>query len=347
MLEKIRLIPKFLLDKRFRHDYRAMQYAADGYIHYAVDLLDDIGVLDILHEEKTISDIRESTGIQNKKMLEHMLSILSNEGILHRSNGKYILNDTDDPFSDHKLQYLEEQYPHSVDWTMFLLDHAEDVLLTGEPIDEAGFEGTDFLKLWDKMMEESPYSFKKMMVEKTLSDIDDGDTILDLGCGSGSLIEMVLRHVKDKEIHIKGIDASQDSLNMLQERLQELQSLTSSDIVKRNIDNVVLEQRDLRTSFPTDGQYDYIVASLLFNHIPPTERESFIAKMDNILTSGGQIGIYQFVHPSRKERLPFWLLHCVPTHHGHPFRDEFIPLLKSRFNNVTTRLKDSVIIATD
>jgi len=121
-----------------------------------------------------ISEIREGIGIKPEEMLSHMLNTLVTKDILEYSDGVYRINEITDPLDEKQYQWLEEHYPASMEITLLMYDHSADVLKTGEPVEETGFKG-EFLDLWDEVMSEFPYSFKKMMLNKTFADLEDGD----------------------------------------------------------------------------------------------------------------------------------------------------------------------------
>ena len=341
LIEKLEMYRKYISDSRFREDYKALKYAANGYVHYCIEKLDELEVIDALEGGATVNEICERKGIEHKDMLELMLNILVGRDMLIYSNGEYQIKEIENPFSEEQYKWLDENYPASTEFTMFLLEHSEEVLKTGEPIEEAGFQG-EFMEVWDNMMEEFPYSFKMMMLQKM--DIGNGDKILDLGCGSGSLLEMILQDA-DEPVYLTGIDMSQDSLEIARERLQKIKRNTNSDIMRANIDRIELKQCNLIKNFPQNDTFDHVISSLVFHHISKEERETIIENISCILHPGGKLGIYEFMHPSEYEPLPFWLMHCVPTHNQYPFRDEFLSIVGENFDSVKTYAEDTVIIA--
>jgi len=340
VLDKLELGKKYILDERFREDSKAVKYAKNGYVHYCVEKLRDLGVTGFLEDGATLEEVIDSTEIQHDEMLEMMLNILVGEDMLAYSDGVYSIRKMETSFTEEQFEWLERNYPYSTEFTMFLLENSEEVLKTGEPIDEAGFE-SELVEKWDGMMNEFPYSFKKMMLEKM--SIEDGDRILELGCGSGSVIEMILENF-DKELYITGVDMSQESLEIAEERLQELKQVSDSEIVKENIERITLKQLDLAETIP-DGSYDHVISSLVFHHIPEEDREAIIQNIAEMLNDGGNLGIYEYLHRSRFDPVPFWLIHCIPAYEGYPYRDKFLPLLKENFGHIRTYARDSIIIA--
>jgi cyclopropane fatty-acyl-phospholipid synthase-like methyltransferase len=342
--EKLWLYYTFLTNKRLRMDVKALKCAADGYVHYALDTLAELEIIEMLGDFSCIDEICEEMGIQHRAMLEHILDLLVGRGVLDYSQGAYRVNHVQDPFTADEYDYLKRDYPYSVEWNEFLVKIAPNVLAEGVRVQESGFDDEHFVKIWDGMMDESPYSFKKIAVQKLLSRVSDGDRVLDLACGSGSVMELILRNT-DKELYLTGVDNSRESLDVAKKRMAALKRNQASGGIGANVDRTEYIRYDLIDGFDLGEEYDYIFASFLFNHIPEDNRAHVIADVRGHLSENGKFGIFQPIHKSKFERVPMWVMHCIPTHTDYPYRDRFFTELRSTFGTVDSYLDDVVVVA--
>lgn len=342
--EKISLLFKMATDSRFRSDVKALKYASDGYVHYGLETLDELGLLSLLERGVTLEELVEEGGLEHRVMLEHLLDFLVGREVLRFSDGKYTIEKLEDPFDYHELRYLEKKYPYSVEWNNFLVSKAQEALDAGKDFSEAGFSDERFLRVWDNMMDESPYSFKKMMIEKLLSSSGNGDKLLDVGGGTGSLIEMVIQNI-DSQLEITATDQSEEALELAKERMGKIETLANSRRMRLNASNVGFMHYDVMEDPLYEEEFDYAMTSLMFNHIPEEEVEEVLKNIRAMLKPGGKLGIYQLVHQSKFDRVPMWVIHAVPTHVGYPYRDEFISKCESVFDNVESSAQGTVIIA--
>lgn len=343
MIDKAKLFFRFAVDRRLRQDYRAMKYSADGYVHYGIKLLQEEGVWNLLESKHQIEEIQSAKDLSHSVMLQHILDYLVQRDILTYNKVGYSVKKHQDPFSPKKRKYLEQQYPYSVKWNDYLLERAPETLRTGKSPIDAGFE-SEFLDIWDAMMDEAPYSFKKYTVRKIRSDIRDGDSIIDLGCGSGSMLQIFLEEIPHS-VKITGIDQSEKSLRKAEKRLNKLARSSTDPTLKSNVDVLEFQKHDLESSNRLKYQYDFGISSLVFNHISEEKHRSVLEKIHALLKPGGKFVMYQLIHTSRFDRIPIWLMHIVPTHEQYPFKEPFLNEINSTFDEVHTYMGDTIVVA--
>ena len=342
--EKLELIMRMFASPRFRNDVKALRYAAEGYISYAWELCKETGIADLLKRGSTTEKMVKERGIRDKRFLEHVLDFLAGSGVLVHRNSEYRLLREPGLFTGKKYRFLEEFYPNSVEWTHSLRKKARDAIVTGKREFDAGFDHERFLELWDGIMRESPWSFRKIAIQKFSRRIRDGADILDLGCGSGVSTEQILFECR-KPVNITGIDQSKTSIEKARTRMEELQKNAEDPVIRKNIRGVELFQHDITKQIPDDKKYDVVFMSLLVNHIPEKKRYSFFANVKALLKDNGTVVVYQFVHGSRFERVPMWVMNIVPTHQDFPFRDEYLEMFRDIFGHVRSYLGGNIVVA--
>ncbi len=343
-VEKIGLVIKAATDPRFRKDVKALKYAAEGYTCYAWKLCKDVGIASLLERGSTADEIVKKMKISNRKFLECILDFLVGRKVLGYKNGIYKLLKDPGEFKGKKYEFLKKHYPNSVKWTHILRKKARDTLFTKKKHFDAGFDYKDFLRLWNGIMKESPWSFRKMAIQKFCKKIKGGADILDLGCGSGTSIEQILLECK-RNVNIVGIDNSTESLKVAEKRIKKLYKYVNDDVVRRNIKKIKLLKYDLTKGLPKNRKYDVVFMSLLINHIPENKREMFFKNIKSILKENGKVVVYQIVNKSKFERAAMWVMHTVPTHWEYPFKDEYLKMLSEIFNSVHCYLDGAIVVA--
>jgi len=112
------------------------------------------------------------------------------------------------------------------------------------------------------------------MLESVVERILDGDgrKVLDLGCGTGNLIALILeRHPAS---HIVGIDPSAGMREVSSERFRD----------RSEVEIAAGDALDI--PFP-DGSFDIIVSSLALHHVPPDLKASCAQELARVLAPGG------------------------------------------------------------
>jgi SAM-dependent methyltransferase len=342
--ERLVLIIKAMADSRLRNDIKALKYAAAGYMSYGWELCEELGIADMLEKGAGIDEIEKGKEVKDRRFLEHLLDFLVGCGVLRHKRGKYRLIKKPGHFTGKEYEFLERFYPNSVEWTHELRAKGRDVLLQGKKKGESGFDHRRFLDLWDGIMRESPWSFRRMAIRKFSKSIRNGAEVLDLGCGSGVSIEQIILECS-KLVKITGMDQSRVSLDKARKRLDVLHKSSRRGIERENIKRVELIQHDLLEGISSPKKYDVVFMSLLVNHIPENRRPEFFRKVRGVIKNGGLCVIYQIIHDSRFRRAPMWVMHTVPTHHDYPFREEYERMLRGIFREVKMYLGGVVVVA--
>jgi SAM-dependent methyltransferase len=342
--EKIWILYKIISDSRFRKDVKALKYANEGYKVFAWDLCKEVNIIELLNAGASINEIIKRKNIKNKLLLEHILDLLVGTKVLKYEKGKYILIKEPKPFVGKKYNFLKKYYPYSVKWTEELLKKAKETLLTGKKHLDTGFNNEKFLRLWEGIMYESPWSFRKIAIKKFCKKIVDNAKILDLGCGSGVSINQILYECK-KPVYITGIDISESSLRRAKKLMNKLFKICSNPIVKENIKKVRFLKYDLSKEFPKDEKYDVVFMSLLVHHIPKNKRYTFFKNVKKLLEDDGVVVVYQIIHKSKFERAPMWVMHMIPSHQEYPFKDEYLKMFYEIFGEVKDYLDGTIVVA--
>lgn len=109
--------------------------------------------------------------------------------------------------------------------------------------------------------------FEKAWIDRFLSLIVKGSTILDMGCGTG---EPIAKYIIDQQYSIIGVDFSQKMI----------------DIVSRRFPEQLWFCTDMRFFYP-EKQYDGLISWGAFFHLTPCEQRSTLARFAEHLAPRG------------------------------------------------------------
>jgi len=99
-------------------------------------------------------------------------------------------------------------------------------------------------------------------------------SILDLGCGTGNLIHLLLEKYPDSKI--SGVDPSSGMRKVTADRFSDHP-------------NVTIEGGDaLDIPFP-DQSFDYVVSNIALHHVPPDSRENCTLEIARVVKAGGHL----------------------------------------------------------
>jgi ubiquinone/menaquinone biosynthesis C-methylase UbiE len=135
--------------------------------------------------------------------------------------------------------------------------------------------------------------------------LQPGESVLDVGCGTGSLAIAAKRQVGLTGV-VHGIDASPEMIA----RADRKAARAGFDVVFRNAGAQTLPFGD--------AQFDAVLTTLVLHHLPRKAREQCAREIRRVLEPGGRVLAVDFAAPTEKERRPLFHRH----RHGHVDVDE-------------------------
>jgi ubiquinone/menaquinone biosynthesis C-methylase UbiE len=120
-----------------------------------------------------------------------------------------------------------------------------------------------------------------------LASIQPGEQVLDVGCGTGTLVLEVARKV-GREGRVVGIDPST-------EQISRARSKAARHDVPVAFQIGVIEQLPF-----SDQTFDVVLSSLMMHHLPAPLKRQGLAEIDRVLKPGGRLVIADF--KPKKER---------------------------------------------
>lgn len=131
--------------------------------------------------------------------------------------------------------------------------------------------------------------------------LQGNEHLLDLGCGSGALLERVCKHFP--HVAAAGIDPDPVLLDVAKRRLEPLQQHAVScgprsepthgeaDGSRPRVDLRLAQAEAL--PFP-DGSFDVVVSSLAFHHLPTDAKQAALQEAYRVLRRGGRLLLVDF-----------------------------------------------------
>jgi ubiquinone/menaquinone biosynthesis C-methylase UbiE len=153
-----------------------------------------------------------------------------------------------------------------------------------------------------------------------LARLDPGESILDVGCGTGTLA-IAAKRVVGPTGTVHGIDAAPEMVARAQKKAKKAG-------VEIEFAHAVAES----LPFP-DARFDVVLASMVIHHLPRDERQHCFREMRRVLKPGGRLLAVDFGGARQKRR------GLIAHFHGHQRFDlrEVIPMLsESGLSDVET-----------
>lgn len=143
-----------------------------------------------------------------------------------------------------------------------------------------------------------------------LAQLDAGESVLDVGCGTGSLAIAAKRQVGPTGT-VCGIDASPEMLARAKRKARKV----GADIVFQNAFAQVLPF--------AAAQFDVGLSTVMLHHLPRPARRQCVGEIRRVLKPGGRVLVVDFAKTALKPRRPLARLH----RHGHVDFAEIVAML--------------------
>jgi ubiquinone/menaquinone biosynthesis C-methylase UbiE len=136
---------------------------------------------------------------------------------------------------------------------------------------------------------------RKTLVEQ--ADLRAGQRVLEVGCGTGTLVLMIKREHKNAEV--VGIDPDPKALKR------------ARDKAARSGLSVQFDQGfGDQLPYP-DESFDRVLSSFMFHHLPAAEKDKFLAQVRRVLKRGGSFHLLDFEETGKHG----WFAHLLHAHH--------------------------------
>ena len=155
----------------------------------------------------------------------------------------------------------------------------------------------DFDKLRGEMYakQKGKQEFEEGCLLRGLSILEEPIRVLDVGCGTGRMIPLLLE--TEKDIYYNGLDTSMEMLGRLHDKFSE------------NI--LELNQGDATKMIFNDNSFDIVYCFHVLWHLPPKEQEKIIKEMKRVCKPEGVIifdtlnknFIYNYLFPSKNKEI--------------------------------------------
>jgi ubiquinone/menaquinone biosynthesis C-methylase UbiE len=159
-------------------------------------------------------------------------------------------------------------------------------------------------------------AFREKVID--LAHLRPGESVLDVGCGTGTLAIAAKRRVGSVG-KVCGIDAS-----------PEMISRASKKARRAGLEVVFKNEAVEALSFP-DAHFDAVLSTLMLHHLPVKTRERCAREMRRVLKPGGRVLAVDFGGSGRERRGLFAQFH---HRHGHVKLTDIIALLSAAGLNI-------------
>jgi len=138
-----------------------------------------------------------------------------------------------------------------------------------------------------------------------------GETVLDVGCGTGALAVVAARRVGPTG-RVHGVDASPEMIAQARAKAEKAGVDVAFDVARAE-------------SLPVaDASVDVVLSTLMLHHLPAVVRERFVGEIRRVLKPGGRVLAVDFEPPAQKRGGLISRMH----RHGHVPLREIVALLE-------------------
>lgn len=145
-----------------------------------------------------------------------------------------------------------------------------------------GFSLDALSACWDYLTPAERSSFRRRQIE--LAGIQGGETVLDVGCGTGVLAVLAKKAV-GREGTAAGLDLAPNMIR--QARRKAEQAGVEIDFRVASIDAI---------PYP-DSSFDLVTSSMMFHHLPVTIKEKGLAEIHRVLKPTGRFFLCDYASP--------------------------------------------------
>lgn len=149
--------------------------------------------------------------------------------------------------------------------------------------------------------------------------LQSGETVLDIGCGTGSLAMAARRQVGPAG-EVYGIDASPEMIERAQQK------------APRSGVNVEFKVAYAQSLPFADARFDVVLTTLMLHHLPRTGRQELAREIRRVLKPGGRVLAIDFGGTARKRKS---FLDRVHRRHGRVGLERIVALLGDAGMNIT------------
>ena len=125
-------------------------------------------------------------------------------------------------------------------------------------------------------------AFKRTLLD--LADVRPGESVLDVGCGTGTLAIALRQRCPDARL--VGLDADPEVL---------ARARTKANAGGHDVE--LVEAFSTAMPFP-DASFDVVVSSLFFHHLRPDAKRATLAEVTRVLKPGGRLHVADWGKPS-------------------------------------------------
>lgn len=149
-------------------------------------------------------------------------------------------------------------------------------------------------------------AFRERLIE--LAGLEPGQSVLDIGCGTGTLAIAATRHVQSTGT-VHGIDASPQMVARATRKAAKARA--------QALFNVAAAEQ---LPFP-DGSFDVVLSTLMLHHLPRTSRQQCANEIRRVLKPGGRVLAVDFGRPTRRGLVAHF------HRHGHVAVEDIMAVL--------------------